>query len=234
MSEWRRHAIYFAPAPGPLARFGAEWLGRDAATDAVAGPPPGLLPFLAAQREAITAGPRRYGFHATLKAPFRLAEDATVDDLDAAAAALARTRTDFALPLRVAVIGRFVALVPHGDTAEIDALAAACVTRLDPLRAPHSAAELARRRAAGLDAEGMAYLLRWGYPYVLDRFRFHMTLTGSLGDGREEVRAALAETLAPMLAAPVAIDAICRFSEGADGGFRLVRRFPLGAEEGPG
>lgn len=234
MGEWRRHAIYFAPAPGPLARFGAEWLGRDAATDAAAGPPAGLPPLLSARRAAITAEPRRYGFHATLKAPFRLARGATVADLDAATAALAAERTAFALPLRVAALGRFVALVPDGDAAEADALAAACVTGLDGFRAPPSETELARRRAAGLDAAGEAHLLRWGYPYVLDRFRLHLTLTGPLDDDGAAIRAALAGTLAPVLATPMAVGDVCRFSEGADGRFRLVRRFPLGGGEGRG
>ena len=75
---------------------------------------------------------------------------------------------------------------------------------------------------------GEARLARWGYPWVLDRFRFHMTLTGALGYDRGAMVAALAGVLAPLLATPVAIDAICRFSEGADGRFRLVRRFRFG------
>ena len=227
MGEWRRHAIYFAPAPGALAGFGAAWLGWDAAAGCAA-PPADLPAALAERREAITAEPRRYGFHATLKAPFTLAEGAPVAGLDAAAAALVAGQPAFALPLRVAVVGRFVALVPEGEAAAVEALAAACVTGLDAFRAPPGAAELARRRAAGLDAAGEANLARWGYPYVLDRFRFHMTLTGSLGVEREEVAAALAAHLAPLLGAAVPVDAVCRFSEGADGRFRLVRRFPFG------
>ncbi len=228
MDGWRRHAIYFAPAPGPLARFGAEWLGWDAETGKAAGPPAGLPPPLAARREAVTAEPRRYGFHATLKAPFRLAEGATVAGLDEAAAMLARRARAFALPLRVAAIGRFVALVPDGNAAPFEWLAARCVTGLDALRAPLSEAEVDRRRRAGLDAIGEAHLAQWGYPYVLDRFRFHMTLTGPLDEAkRAAVQGALAALLAPVLAAPVPVASICRFSEGADGRFRLVRRFGL-------
>jgi len=34
--------------------------------------------------------------------------------------------------------------------------------------------------------------------------------------------------LAPVVAEPVAVAGLCRFSEDADGRFRLVRRFPLG------
>ena len=228
MSEWRRHAIYFAPAPGPLARFGAEWLGWEPEAGAEVGPPAGLPPGLAARRAEVTGEPRRYGFHATLKAPFRLAEGTTIAALDAAAAALAAGQAGFDLPLRVAAVGRFVALVPAGDGGAVEDVAGLCVVGLDRFRAPLTEAELARRRAGGLDDAGEARLARWGYPWVLDRFRFHMTLTGALGDDRGAMVAALAGVLAPLLATPVAIDAICRFSEGADGRFRLVRRFRFG------
>ena len=229
MGEWRRHAIYFAPEPGPLARFGAGWLGWDA-EGGVAVDPPAVLPaVLALRRAEITAEPRRYGFHATLKAPFRLAPGADLGLLDAAAAAVAAGREPFALPLRVGAIGGFVALVPADDTDAATDLAALCVVRLDRFRAPPREDELARRRGAGLDAEGEANLRLWGYPWVLDRFRFHMTLTGALAAGeRARVQGALADALRPHLAAPVPVAAICRFSEGADGRFRLVRRFRFG------
>ena len=49
-----------------------------------------------------------------------------------------------------------------------------------PFARPPGAAELERRRKAGLSAAQEKMLLRWGYPYVLDEFRFHLTLTGRL------------------------------------------------------
>ena len=217
---------------GPGSRWRASARNGSAGTPrraAAAGPPAGLPSALAARRAEITAEPRRYGFHATLKAPFRLAAGATVAALDAAAAALAAGQAGFALRLRVAEVGRFVALVPEGDAGAVAALAAACVTGLDGFRAPPSAEELARRRAAGLDARGEAHLARWGYPYVLDRFRFHMTLTGALGeDRRARWRRRWRRRGAAAGGRRWRSAAICRFSEGADGRFRLVRRFPLG------
>jgi hypothetical protein len=230
MSEWRRHAIYFAPEPGPLARFGAAWLGWDAEAGVEPEAPWPLPEMLEARRPALTAEPRRYGFHATLKAPFRLARGVEVDALDAAAERLAGEMRGFTLPLRVAEVGRFVALVPDSDDPfgpEAD-LAAFCVVRLDRFRAPLNERERERRHVQGLDEEAEAYLILYGYPWVLDRFRFHMTLTGPLDSGeREAVQAALAGLLAPLLAAPVRVGAICRFSEDAAGRFRLVRRFPF-------
>ena len=103
------------------------------------------------------------------------------------------------------------------------------MTGLDGFRAPPPPEELARRRAAGLDAVEEANLRRWGYPYVLDRFRFHMTLTGPVPEpARAAVEAALAPVVAPLVAEPVPVAEVCRFAEGADGRFRLLRRHRLG------
>jgi hypothetical protein len=221
MDGWRRQAIYFAPPAGSaLARFGAGWLGWDAeAGVAVDGP-------AVAGRAALVAAPRRYGFHATLKPPFRLAEGAA--GLDAAVAALAAGFGRFEVRLRLGWLGGFLALLPEGEAAEVAALAAACVTRLDRFRAPPGAAELARR-GAGLDAGEAANLARWGYPWVLERFRFHLTLTGVVPEsGRAAVEATLAPLMAPLLAEAVPVGEICRFGEGADGMFRVIRRYRLG------
>ena len=228
MLDRLRQAIYFAPPAGsPLARFGAGWLGWDAeAGAAVRAPDPPGLPLA---RAALVAAPRRYGFHATLKPPFRLAEGTDAAGLDAAIAAVAAEFPPFDLRLRVGWLGGFLALVPADPPAALAALADACVVRLDGFRAPPGPEELARRRDAGLAAAEEANLRRWGYPYVLDRFRFHMTLTGPVPEpDRAAVEAVVAPLLAPLLAAPVPVAEICRFGEGADGRFRLIRRHRLG------
>lgn len=224
MGDWRRHAIYFAPPQGSeLARFGAAWLGWDPAAGAVvARSPNALLP------DAMVAEPARYGFHATLKAPFRLTGSATTDDLDAATARLARALAGCELRLRTAALGGFIALVPVEVPGELIALEAALVRGLDEFRAPLTEAEIARRRPDKLDAGARAHLARWGYPHVLDRFRFHMTLTGSL-DAPETALRALTNATAPLIAAPMPVREVCRFSEAPDGRFHLVRRFPLQA-----
>ncbi len=229
MSDWRRQAIYFAPPAGSaLARFGADWLGWDAERGErregveISGLP---LP-----RAELVEVPRRYGFHATLKAPFRLADGCNLTDLDAALEAVAAGCTRFALRLAVAAPGPFLALMPEEAPPELAELERACVTGLDAFRAPAEAGETMRRRRAGLDAIEEENLRRWGYPYVLARFRFHLTLTGSLSPGvRAAVREALEQALAPLLTESVPVAEVCRFAEAGDGCFRLVRRFPLGA-----
>ena len=223
-----RYAIYFAPDPeSPLWRFGSACIGYDAQTGA-------LLPVRAplgigeADWHAMTAEPRRYGFHATLKAPFHLRAGADEPALLAAMARFAAAHVPFELPgLRTALLGRFVALVPSGETPALLALAAAAVEAFEPFRAPLSDSDLARRRSAPLTARQSDYLDRWGYPYVFDEFRFHMTLTGPLDAPlREAVRADLERAHAAAVGeGPVALDAVALFRQDRrDLPFRILSR----------
>ncbi len=224
-----RYALYYAPASDtPLARFGAAWLGRDAVTGAALDQPavPGL------DLAAVTVDARRYGFHATIKAPFALAPGRTPDDLVAALADFAARATPVeAPPLRPAVLGAgFIALVPRGPYPALSAFAAAVVRGFDDFRALPGAAERARRLAAGLTPRQQELLDRWGYPYVLEQFAFHMTLTDALDPARQEmVRAALAPRVARFATEPLHIDALALFHEPEPGApFRLTARWRLG------
>lgn len=228
MSDYRRYAVYWAPKRGSaLARFGTEWLGWDA-EEGMARPHP-EVPGLPAPAEVLTRAPRRYGFHATLKAPFRLRDGQSAETLAGAVAALAAAQAPFHLPeLEIAALGPFLALVPSASCPPLDRLAAACVTELDGFRAPMEPDER-ERRAAGLGTVERAMLDRWGYPFVLDRFRFHLTLTGPLDDEtRGQTAAALLPVLTPILARGQRISEICLFGEPETGPFRLLLRFPLG------
>ena len=189
-----RCAVYFAPTPDSDAWMaGSQWLGRCAATGAALAQPvmDGVSP---AELAAITADPRRYGWHATLKAPFQLAAGVDVAGVLRALRELATTLPAFAMPpLRVSTLGRFLALRPQGDLAQIQATAAACVKHLHPLALPLDAAELARRRRAPLTPEQDALLCAWGYPWVLEHFRFHLSLTGPLDSCSTEARQAVVQ-----------------------------------------
>jgi hypothetical protein len=170
-----RYALYFTPAPGtPLADLGAAVLEGDA--------PAG---FSRDDWHAITAEPRRYGFHATLKAPFAPAAGATEDDLREALRAFAAGQKALE-PLRLerASLGRFTALIPAHSGEELDAFAGRVVEEFDCWRAPLSEADRARRMQAPLSGRERRHLERWGYPYVFEDFRFHMTLAGPIPQER--------------------------------------------------
>ena len=224
-----RYAIYYPPAPGPLADFGARWLGWDIA-EGRARAHPALRP-LSRPVEEITRTPRKYGFHATVKPPFRLAPGTTSEDLTEAARALCASCAPVTLDgLRLARIGRFLALVPVGDTQALAGLAATMVRDLDRFRAPAEPAELARRRGKGLSERQDALLLQWGYPYVMEEFRFHMTLSGSLSeDLAAETAGVLEAGFESILSGQVKIADLSLVGERPDGCFEIVHRLPLEA-----
>lgn len=224
----RRYAIYYLPPQdASWARLATAWLGWDCLAGAMMAPPDVGLPHDVIR--TVTETPRRYGLHATLKPPFRLADGRKEAELIVACATLAkRCKVAKADGLSLARLGRFFALRPDGDQAGINALASACVTELDAFRASATEAEIAKRRQSNLSPEQDAHLLRWGYPYVLDQFRFHITLTQRLAEPeRSRVETALQEHLAPLLPHPFEITHISLAGEDAEGRFHHLHSFPL-------
>lgn len=221
-----RFAVYFTPATGsPLADFGAAWLGWDSAKGIAVGHPsvPGL------DMARITATPRKYGFHGTIKPPFRLANGQLPYALDAALGRLCGSAKSVTLEgLGLAPLGRFLALIPSGDASALGALAARTVQELDDFRAPLTDAELAKRRSAGLSRAQDALLVRWGYPYVLDQFRFHLTLSGRLDpETAARTETALQPLLAPLPLRPYCIDGLTLLGEDETGMFHQINRYAL-------
>lgn len=220
-----RHAIYFTPDPqGLLHRLGSQWLGRDAVNWKTVSEQPDQ------RLSALTADARRYGFHGTLKPPFRLKEGTTFSSLEVATRRISSQHVAFATSeLALQIIDGFLALVPAADCEQLDHLAADCVRHLDDFRRPASDDELARRRAPGLTERQDAHLLRWGYPYVFDDYRFHMTLSRKLTDEERAWVWPLAQDhFTPVLGKPLGIDAISLVTEPSDNGdFMVEQRLPL-------
>ena len=216
------------PPPGPLADLGAAWLGRDIATGRPVAHP--HVPGLPHAVSEITRTARRYGFHATLKPPFRLGDHATPDGLAAALEAMCHELAPAPVEgLKLGRIGDFLALLPVGDTGPADRLAAQLLRGLDAFRAPSEADELARRRAAGLNERQEALLARWGYPYVLDEYRFHLTLTDRLGPTEiGTTQHLLTPLFARVVPARLRISEVTLAGEDAEGKFVSLHRFPLG------
>src|SRR6202040_2558334 len=135
----------------------------------------------------LTKDPRKYGFHATLKAPMSLAPGRTEPELLAACESFAGKPRP--IPVITPVVGSisgFIAVVPAEPSSEVEKLAADCTREFDSFRAPLTPADRARRNPSDLTPRQHEYLDRWGYPYVMEEFRFHMTLTGRLAAERRE------------------------------------------------
>jgi putative phosphonate metabolism protein len=224
-----RYAVYYAPPSGSaLKRLADAWLGRDPDRDERVSFPvvEGLTP---ERLQEVTASPRHYGFHATMKAPFALADGMEAAGLLGDVEAFAMNRRPVRVRLEVGELGGFLALVPAEPSAALDRLAADCVREFDSFRAPLSDEERRRRGGDQLSEAERANLEQWGYPYVFEQFRFHMTLTGPLEDPeRGRVKAILEHAFGPYLGEPVVIDQLALFTQTHHvAPFRVVGRFPF-------
>lgn len=227
-----RYAIYFSPAPdSPLNRAGAAWLGRDAAAGGDL--PQRQLDGFSRERIAeITASARHYGFHATLKPPFALAADRTGDALDRMLDEFARSRAPIeGLGLKVGSIDGFIALLLTEESTAVRNLAATCVHDFDSFRLAPTPEELRQRRAASLSALEDALLRRWGYPYVMEAFRFHMTLTCRLELAEHDrLVPLLRQMFGAVTNASFTLDAVSLcYQEARNLPFRVIRRYPFAA-----
>ncbi|HEY6255641.1 MAG TPA: DUF1045 domain-containing protein [Xanthobacteraceae bacterium] len=230
-----RFAIYFVPAQETaLYRFGAAVLGYDCYTGAGVSHPRNVR-LTEGEWTALTAEPRTYGFHATLKAPFGLRGEFADTDLPAGMQALASSvRNIPTFVPAVELIGGFVAIVPQRPAPALDQMAADCVTAFDRFREPMTAEEKARRTAAGLSQGQAQHLAHWGYPYVFEEFRFHMTLSGRIPpDRRAAIHALLREAFARACGlAPIAVDRLALVRQAHPGvPFRVVETvlLPIGS-----
>jgi len=212
MSQPYRYAIYFCPrTDSQLGRFGADWLAMD-------------------EFHSVTQTPRRYGFHGTLKPPFRLAARATHDQLVDAVCVLASSIKPFIVDgFDIKTIGNFIALVPRSVPSQLPDLANRCVRAIDTFRAPPDRDELTRRRRSNLTPAQDQLLMQWGYPYVMDEFRFHLTLTEEIDASARELILPKITHLAAKALGPYQFDDICLVMEPTLGAqFELLSRYPLG------
>jgi hypothetical protein len=229
MTSATRYAVYWAPElDHPLWAAGSDWLGRDARGASEHAPP---RPF--------TGEPRRYGFHATLKAPMALRDGASDRDLLDLLESVAGRRRSFAMPaLEVTQLRGFIALRPVPELSAkhpLSEFADACVSELDALRRSPTERELQRRlESSPLDARERNHLVRWGYPYVFDSWQFHMTLSDSFGSDQLSSAACgrmlsdARQHFAAALSLPLNCSSVCVFVErGSSGPFTLWRRIVL-------
>lgn len=225
MMKMNRYSIYYAPPEGAFADAAAQWLGWDLANGRAL-PAAGVL-----GGQDITQAPRKYGFHATVKPPFRLADGVELAQLRAAMQGLATSLPKVTLPaLEFVVLEGFLALIPAAPSADLQDLAAEVVRALDPYRAPLSPAEIARRRPEVLTARQRELLGIYGYPYVMEQFQFHLTLSGALApDQTAPAMDAVQSHFAGVVPQPFVINDLCLCGEDDLGQFHLLHRYPLTA-----
>jgi putative phosphonate metabolism protein len=229
-----RYALYFTPEAGTeLATLGDTWLGRSAATGkTIEQPDFSGLP--GSDLARFTGPARRYGFHGTLKAPFRLREDASEAALVDAVRSFASDMPAFDIPaLKVDLLEGFLALTPDGPADELNSFANRVVEHFEPFRDELSEREIERRNPDRLSSAELKNMLRWGYPYVFDLFRFHMTLSTRLPEAdAPRVMSAATQYFAPVLDGSVPVRTLALFVEPEPGApFRIHSRLPLASAQ---
>ena len=225
MTQMTRYAIYYAPPEDAFAEAAAHWLGWDIQRACAVPQPdiPGL--------DTDTAAPRRYGFHGTIKPPFRLAEGVSPEALAQAVERLAARLPSVEMPgLKLVNLHGFLALIPRGHTGGLQALAAHVVRDLDPFRAALTKAEVARRRPDRLTPRQAELLAQYGYPHVMEEFVFHLTLTDHLPPPRAAVLEPLARAhFVNVVPQPFRVADLCLCGEDQDGRFSVLHRYALSA-----
>lgn len=225
-----RYAIYFTPSStDALLKVANNWLGRNAFTGEPVRRPP-LNGLKLEELDRITASARRYGFHATIKAPFYLAPEYSQEDLLRTLMHFASSMAPVVLPrLKITNLGGFYALMLKEPVAALQQLANDTVVALDKFRAPLSEQDLARRKPETLSPSQLRNLQQWGYPYIFDDFRFHMTLTDRIEDkDRPKIATILDDFFAPVLTDRVEINNLALFVEPEPGApFEVHSLHPL-------
>jgi len=219
----KRYAIYYAPPAGSLLwSRGSAWLGRDADTNRPIAQP--NVPGVRDPMQAMTTNARRYGFHATIKAPMALATGKDGKGLSAALADYAATQRPVDIGhLEAAIVNSILVLVPRKQSAQLSALAGDIVSRFEPFRAPLSEVDRARRLKSELTARQAELLDRYGYPHVLDEWHMHLTLSDRLAEpDRPAMLAAAQAWFAQALEKPLLLDRLALFEEPSPGA-ALVR-----------
>jgi putative phosphonate metabolism protein len=223
-----RYAVYFAPiADNPLGIFGNSWLGWDINTAKELERP--NINDLPDSIENLTKTPQKYGFHGTLKAPFDLKGKNDVNDLRQAVFDFAKTHKAFNIGnLHVSNLGGFVALIQREPSRHLITLASECVMELDRFRAPLSEDDIKRRLQANLSTRQEHLMRTWGYPYIMDEFHFHLTLTGKLSDADASiVQLVLSKQLKSILDSSIIVSDVCLCGQRYDGQFQIIERFSL-------
>lgn len=204
-----RYAIYFTFAQdSPMYQLGMEWLGHD-----IYKKTSGIKKTLSGnntENNILTKKARQYGFHATLKAPFRLREGTTKKQLKKTFKFYASKHRAFECNLlKVEQLGNFIALVPQKKCKKLNKLANDCTMTFETFRATLSAEEIIHRKPEKLTANQQLLLDKWGYPFVMDEFRFHITLTDALTTEKlQHTLPVLKEYFDPHLSQPLLINQI--------------------------
>ena len=224
--NFKRYAIYYIPSNDLLYKLGSSWLGWDT----ILGQPASQLEINSdINIEKITETPRKYGLHATIKAPFGLADGVSTSELERQLRTLCLSLKPIEFSLEVSELNGFFALTPTVKNTEIRELHTKVVCELDEFRAPPTKDELIKRRRNQLTSEQDQNLIKWGYPYIFRDFYFHITLTGKIPKNlKNTVTDEIKKFFEPVLQRIFLMSELALVGEGHDGNFHVICQTPFG------
>jgi 2'-5' RNA ligase len=209
----QRYAVYFSPsADSQLGQFGQRVLCRSATSDRK----PNASSTFSDQARwlRLTEKPAHYGFHATLKAPFELKRSITVDKLTRAVTDFATSQSPIELTsLSPRNLGDFMALTLENEIETLSKFALDCVISLEPFRQVLSDGDMQRRKLHGISSRQESLLLEYGYPYVADEFRFHLTLSDKLSKHDQDYKTWVISEYDKLVVRPPVLDQIAIYAQ---------------------
>ena len=225
--SFKRYAIYYAPIENcGLDVFGKCLLGWDPykGEEITNSYPPKLPNLQKFSRFVLT--PKQYGFHGTIKAPFRLKDGYTYNDLENKVCEISKQIHSFYIDkLIIKKLGNFIALIPTNNL-KVNDVSNKFVEGLDYLRDELSENEIKKRNPIKLTSRQKKMLFKWGYPYVFNEFKFHLTLTSKLNiEEIDDVFKSLQNILTQFNLIKINFNSVCIFGQKSDEKFYFIKRF---------
>ena len=236
MTNYKRVAIYFLPKKNSsLENFGKNLLGRDINKKK-------KISLTRRQKYFISRGftffdelkdyceqPAKYGFHATLKAPFRLKRNVKTKNFYDVISHIAAQHSRFKIKgLKIVYSKKFTFITSRKPNKLLRNLENDLVKHLDTFRAELNKTEIKKRIPDSLTFKQNKYLKEWGYPFVFDQFKFHMTLMNQNNNKLSNKQKLELEKLIYKISNNVIeFNEISLLGENKNGHFEEIKRFKL-------
>ena len=236
MTNYKRVAIYFLPKKNSsLENFGKNLLGRDINKKK-------KISLTRRQKYFINRGftyfdelkdyceqPAKYGFHATLKAPFRLKRNVKTKNFYDVISHIAAQHSRFKIKgLKIVYSKKFTFITSRKPNKLLINLENDLVKHLDTFRAELNKTEIKKRIPDSLTFKQNKYLKEWGYPFVFDQFKFHMTLMNQNNNKLSNKQKLELEKLIYKISNNVIeFNEISLLGENKNGYFEEIKRFKL-------
>ena len=236
MTNYKRVAIYFLPKKNSsLENFGKNLLGRDINKKK-------KISLTRRQKYFINRGftyfdelkdyceePAKYGFHATLKAPFRLKRNVKTKNFYDVISHIAAQHSRFKIKgLKIVYSKKFTFITSRKPNKLLINLENDLVKHLDTFRAELNKTEIKKRIPDSLTFKQNKYLKEWGYPFVFDQFKFHMTLMNQNNNKLSNKQKLELEKLIYKISNNVIeFNEISLLGENKNGHFEEIKRFKL-------